>query len=85
MTHAELAKKIREAVYDRANYEGGAISKEQMDDAIEGALAKAMPMAPTPAYPGHAVCLADTLTLGIGTYIFSANGDVHSVRIEEWR
>ena len=49
MTHAELAKKIREAVYERAGTEGGAISREQMDDAIEGVLKVAMPKAPSPA------------------------------------
>ena len=45
MTHAEIAKKIREAVYERASAEGGAISKEQMEDAIGRVLAVALPVA----------------------------------------
>lgn len=38
MSNADLAKKIREAIYERSDDEGGAISREQMDDAIERAL-----------------------------------------------
>lgn len=80
MNHAELAKKLREAVYDRATYEGGAISKEQMEDALERALAKLMPVAPTPAYPSYAVCLADALAPG--TFMLVNWGDPEPT---EWR
>lgn len=51
MTHAELAQKIREAVYARASEEGGAISKEQMEDTIGRVLAVAIPAAPATATP----------------------------------
>lgn len=77
MTHAELAKKIREAVYDRANHEGGAISREQMDDAIEGALAKLMPKAPSPAWPYAHMTLT---TAAPSPYV-----DYTLTRQEEWR
>jgi len=43
MTHTDLAKRIREAIYTRSDLEGGAISREQMDQAIEGALARFAP------------------------------------------
>jgi hypothetical protein len=43
MDHAELAKKIRAAIYNRSDEEGGAISREQMENAIEGALARFAP------------------------------------------
>ncbi len=48
MTNAEIARKIREAIYERSNDEGGAISREQMDEAIEGALVKMAPTATAP-------------------------------------
>lgn len=58
MGHAELAKKIRQAIFDRADQEGGAISREEMDDSIEKVLAAASapnprphPLAPIPAAP----------------------------------
>ncbi len=81
MTHAELAKKIREAVYERATYEGGAISKEQMEDAIERALVKLMPVAPQPAYPAYAVCLTDMLIHGTGVMLVGGEGKDPT----EWR
>ena len=43
MTHAELAKRIRQSIYERSDMEGGAISREQMDNAIEGALSRFAP------------------------------------------
>ena len=45
MTNAEKAEKIRDAIFARSSDEGGAISKEQMADAIEGVLNK-MALAP---------------------------------------
>lgn len=50
MTHAELAQKIRDAIYARASDEGGAISKEQMEDTIGRVLAVAIPAAPQPTW-----------------------------------
>mgnify|MGYP000352555277 CR=1 FL=1 len=43
MDRKEVSRKIREAIYDRASEEGGAISKEQMEDAIEKVLTGFMP------------------------------------------
>lgn len=82
MTHAELARKIREAVYERANTEGGAISREQMDDAIEGALAAAMPAPPTPAW-GYVAMMADgkcdRVNVGPGGLNVSSTGAANRV------
>lgn len=58
MDHAELAKKIRAAIYNRSDEEGGAISREQMENAIEGALIRFAPAnswVERPA-PGIKVC-----------------------------
>lgn len=43
MDHATFARQIRDAIYARSDLEGGAISREQMDQAIEGALARFAP------------------------------------------
>jgi hypothetical protein len=45
-TNADKARIIREAIFARSDEEGGAISREQMKQAIEGALNK-MTLAPT--------------------------------------
>ena len=60
MTHAELARKIRDAIYERSNDEGGAISREQMDDAIE----KTLRAQQTNPYAGGAYCVGVGPTTG---------------------
>lgn len=51
MTNADRAKTIREAIFARADEEGGAVSREQMEDAIRGALDKMAAAAmPAPLY-----------------------------------
>ena len=76
MTHAELAQKIREAVYDRASEEGGAISKEQMEDTIGRVLAMALPVAPQPAwtYAAMEAAAVDALVYGSGAFVIDADG-----------
>ena len=76
MTHAELAKKIREAVYERATTEGGAISREQMDDAIERALAAALPKESNTTWPYAHMAAAPQ-----GAHYI----DWTTTRAEEWR
>lgn len=69
MTNAELAQKIRDAVYECATREGGAISREQMQDAIEGVLKTA-------------ACRHDALIGGAGMMLVNAAGDTEPF---EWR
>lgn len=38
MSHADLAKALRDAIFQRSSEEGGAISREQMADTIERVL-----------------------------------------------
>lgn len=81
MTHSELAKKIRDSIYERATSEGGAISREQMEDAIEGVLTKAMPAA-TAFYD------LSLVPAGLARAAERASvepGDLTWVRPEEWR
>lgn len=80
MTHADLAQKIREAVYARASEEGGAISKEQMEDTIGRVLAVALPVAPQPAWAYTSWAPPDTDLAA--TLLCCAP---HMARYEEWR
>ena len=76
MTHSELAKRIRDAIYSRSDLEGGAISREQMDNAIEGALARFSPAnswveRPAPGIRGSGYVMTDDLLAGAKTLTFN--------------
>lgn len=95
MTHAELAQKIREAVYARASEEGGAISKEQMEDAIGRVLAVALPVAPptvrsiTAVEEAYSDDLFDAMILAMKTQTPAPAPNMGAFevanRYEEWR
>lgn len=51
MTHADLAKKIREAIFDQAEEDGRVMHGDAMDAVIEKALNT---HSPQPAYPSYA-------------------------------
>lgn len=70
MTNAEIALKIRDAIYERSDDEGGAISREQMDEAIEEALDKMQYQSPPTVTGG--VCV-DGVWLAPGCTIHYVN------------
>lgn len=65
MTNKDRARAIRDAIYARSDIEGGAISREQMDEAIESALNKMTPHSQIPVYAPVYVVDVGTGTISI--------------------